>query len=336
MLSKKWSALFFVTTVLCSFPVDSTENKTDRQYVYCFCNTARSIDSAPKKILVREQAPCGDFNCFQLLQAASCDDIEMAVRVLENLSIEQKYTLLTTTDPYGNTPFNWAADNHNTAMIKLFLEGLLQEQKYTVIAKSSWWGVTALHRAAQYNDIELAALLLENLSQEQKYTLLMKTDDEYGSTVLSSAVAVFGRNNIALAQLLLAGLTTEQKYTLLATADSCGMTVLHWVAATDTRGYVQELMADLLFEQKYTLLEKYSCEGCTPLHFAAEKEGSLIVQEFLEPLVADIKKQKDLGQKFLDLLALKNRNSQSVLELVQENHSELMAYLETVMQEITV
>ena len=98
--------------------------------------------------------------------------LELLKCMLDDLSMDQKYKLVSMQVSYGDTPVHRPSMFGHTDVVKYLLSGLTEDQIYNIIKIQDFQGDTALHKAATNKHTDIVQYLLTSVSTEHRLDLL--------------------------------------------------------------------------------------------------------------------------------------------------------------------
>ena len=206
----------------------------------------------------------------------------------------KKYPNLHEIDDQQNNALHYAA---TLSWESPGLIATLCEHKLSVLSQNQF-GHTPLHTAVDTgNDIAVKALL----SAQSSTTDICNVKDNLGRTALHIAA---GKGYLSICKLLV------NSGANLVTKDTLGQTALHHAAKFGKQSTTQFLASNYKLRE----INIADTQGNTALLLAASTNREAIVRELIEVFNADIFTKDTVGNSLIQLLALPNRNRNSLLE----------------------
>ena len=104
--------------------------------------------------------------------SALYNKLELLKCMLDDLSIDQKYKLVSMQVSWGATPVHCSSEYGYTDVVKYLLSGLTEDQIYNIIKIQDFCGNTPLHYAATNKHTDIVQYLLTSVSTEHRVDLL--------------------------------------------------------------------------------------------------------------------------------------------------------------------
>ena len=128
----------------------------------------------------------GETGATILHVAAANSDAETVEMILECVSEEERYILLSAQDRDNFTPIHYACHNHNSRVLDLMISILKEETWYKLLQITSVKGTTPLHASAYWGHTQAISTIANSLTAQQLIHLLKVTNDD-GRTPLQLA-----------------------------------------------------------------------------------------------------------------------------------------------------